>query len=170
MGPSRCRFGVQILLLQRGPGGPGWEMGEPASKGLVGVLGGWRWADAPVNTALGWSERPMPPVPTCDIPFDHQLTMHATWPAESRTLSSRAGNKGGTCRPRCGEPTEGPKNLEQSTRDSFQDCRRPRAASPGFAADLLSGWKDGLCPSNAGVAPHPQPARVPGSGQRRTGQ
>ena len=63
-------------------------MGEPASKGLVGVLGGWRWADAPVNTALGWSERPMPPVPTCDIPFDHQLTMHATWPAESRTLSS----------------------------------------------------------------------------------
>lgn len=48
--------------------GPGWEMGNPASKGLVGVLGGWRWADPPVNTALGWSERPMPPAPPCDVP------------------------------------------------------------------------------------------------------
>lgn len=31
----------------------------------------------------------MPPVPTCDISFDHQLTVHATWPAESRPLLSR---------------------------------------------------------------------------------
>lgn len=69
-------------------GGLGWEMGNLLLKGLLGGLGGWKWADTPVNTALGWSERPMPPVPTCDIPFDHQLTVHATWPAESRTLPS----------------------------------------------------------------------------------
>lgn len=33
-GPPRCWFGVQILLLQRGPGSPGWEMGNLLLKGL----------------------------------------------------------------------------------------------------------------------------------------
>lgn len=86
MGPSRCWFGVQILLLQRGPGGPGWEMGEPASKGLVGFFGRDEVSRHPCKYSPGVVRRPTPPTPTCDIPSDCQLTMHATWSPESRTL------------------------------------------------------------------------------------